>query len=136
MLIHILYVLQYLLSFNLFVGLSFLADLVVFFLHFLSTISHLNHHSFKLLDLGPSDLSNGLSIVFLYLFVLAGPALQQPIANMPDVYLSFLTALDGLHWVFVKLLGKGVDERGKFRSVSIIALMILFSESCPTLLFL
>ena len=66
---HIVLILKYLNSLYLFIGLSFLIDLIVLVLHLLCSICHLNHNLLILLHLNLSYFYHCILIVLLLLLM-------------------------------------------------------------------
>lgn len=57
--------------------------------------------------------------------------MQHLVADVSDVLLCLLTALECLGWALIRLFLEDLDEGGEFRPCSVVAAMVLFGESGP-----
>ena len=126
-----LLILQYLKSFNFFALFSFFTYLIVLILHILCTICHLNHYLLNLFKLNLSYFSHRLLVVFLKGCIISTSHLKHFVASVSDINLCLLATFQSFSRLLIRLLFISVNKSWKFRSSSVIASMILFSQFIP-----
>lgn len=122
---HVVLILEYLHTFYLLIGFSFLVDLAVLVLHLLGTVGHVDHDPFEVVHLRLTDLHHRVGVVFLFLDVAKAAVVQHWVPNTSYVGLRFLAVFQGFFWAFVSCLFEDIDEGWEFGSGCVVALMIL-----------